>query len=394
VRLTGLAIVTALALSACGGGGTNTEPAGTSAVLPPSNTHSTAVVQQGALTTLSSSAGSGPQIQAKNYNVSGYPADGTVAIATDGSVWFGSQPSGSNRVLVRMQGSNVTIVPFSQSNVAAGWMTATSNGRVWYDSQFFASNFYYASAGSKSAALGSTEPNNPAAGWQSSIPKVGPNGNVWFALYGPPLEFEGCQGLCPPEEAGSVNQNASGGPPSTFFQPPQRPNGDNTVITAVTTGPDGNIWLGGYALPNVPGGNGGGIDRYTTSGVLLGALITNADYISDMVTGPDGNVWLADPAGNQIVRVTPSGVSTQFPLPVPNAEPEEIVVGGDGALWFTEDNTNQVGRITTSGQISEYTLPSPATNPVQIVGPQTSSGCGASALWVSDQNGSITELII
>jgi len=63
------------------------------------------------------------------------------------------------------------------------------------------------------------------------------------------------------------------------------------------------------------------------------------------VTGPDGNLWFTEYASDQIGRMTPAGVVTEFPLPAGSA-PYGIVVGPDGNLWFAETGSNKIGRMT------------------------------------------------
>src|SRR5205085_1657910 len=74
-----------------------------------------------------------------------------------------------------------------------------------------------------------------------------------------------------------------------------------------------------------------------------------------MITaGPDGALWFTETQGNQIGRITSTGVVTEYPVPTPSSHPWGITAGPDGALWFTEYQGNQIGRITTAGIITEY----------------------------------------
>lgn len=82
--------------------------------------------------------------------------------------------------------------------------------------------------------------------------------------------------------------------------------------------------------------------------------------------GPEGDLWVAargsSKVENQIMRLTPGGLHSSFPLP-PGREPQDIVLGPDGALWFTEFGSNSIGRMTTSGEYSSCRLPNAAANP-------------------------------
>ena len=47
---------------------------------------------------------------------------------------------------------------------------------------------------------------------------------------------------------------------------------------------------------------------------------------------------------NQIGKITPQGLITEYPIPTPNAQPWDITALPNGDLWFTEENVDQVGR--------------------------------------------------
>ena len=71
-------------------------------------------------------------------------------------------------------------------------------------------------------------------------------------------------------------------------------------------------------------------------------------------TGPDGNLWFCESVGNNIGKITPSGVITEYPVPTAGAGPYGICSGPDGNLWFAENAGNNIGKCTTSGVITEY----------------------------------------
>jgi streptogramin lyase len=77
--------------------------------------------------------------------------------------------------------------------------------------------------------------------------------------------------------------------------------------------------------------------------------------------GNDGNMWFAEFGSQQIGRITPTGTITQFPMPTASAQPSCIVQGPDGALWFTEAGHAAIGRITTAGVVTEYPLAAAVT---------------------------------
>jgi streptogramin lyase len=60
--------------------------------------------------------------------------------------------------------------------------------------------------------------------------------------------------------------------------------------------------------------------------------------------------------GVLISTAAQAGVVPEYPLPSPNSYPLGIVSGADGNLWFTEGLGNNIGRITPSGIITEFAL--------------------------------------
>lgn len=126
--------------------------------------------------------------------------------------------------------------------------------------------------------------------------------------------------------------------------------GSSTLLSHITAGSDGNLWMTDFSI-----GSGGGIDKISPSGILL-ATYSDSDFPYDVVLGSDGNVWYT---GNQdIGRITPSGVITQFPWPGESSG--RIINGPDGNLWVISEDQNQVpviGRITTGGVITSFPAP-------------------------------------
>ena len=77
-----------------------------------------------------------------------------------------------------------------------------------------------------------------------------------------------------------------------------------------------------------------------------------------ITAGPDGNVWFSDPVAGAVGRITPSGQVTEFTPPFHSAG--VITTGPDGNLWLTSSATSftgNIGRITPAGQITAFTLP-------------------------------------
>jgi streptogramin lyase len=140
----------------------------------------------------------------------------------------------------------------------------------------------------------------------------------------------------------------------------------------ITTGPDGNLWF-----PELLGNN---IGRITPSGVITEFPVPTAGASPFAITrASDGNLWFTEQDGNKIGRITTAGVVTEFPIPDANAKPSGIAAGADGRLWFTQRGISGfVGAVTTTGVFSKYPFPS-----YQVVS-ATASGITAGpdgALW-------------
>lgn len=183
----------------------------------------------------------------------------------------------------------------------------------------------------------------PVPGNPSAI-TLGPDGNIWFVESGT---------LASIDQTGTVHVIKL---PKNYTAPKQ---------PSITRGPDGAIWFEAqysetsyYGTPyNQAVGvarimpDGTGFAFYPLSGIsYYGAGITG------MTEGPDGAVWFALGYTDVIDRVTPSGNITSF-TPPHKARPWGIVTGPDGALWFTEPCNDNIARLSTSGQFTEYKLP-------------------------------------
>ncbi len=117
----------------------------------------------------------------------------------------------------------------------------------------------------------------------------------------------------------------------------------------IVRGPDGNLW---FADPNrdaigrvTPGGH----ITYFTRG--LTRWDSGPQYIT---VGPDGALWFTE-MRDRIGRITTGGKITEFPGKVPfRSFVGGIVTGRDGNLWFTLYHGNELVRMTTSGVVTRF----------------------------------------
>ena len=139
--------------------------------------------------------------------------------------------------------------------------------------------------------------------------------------------------------------------------------------SAITAGPDGNLWFTEPSLNE--------IGVITTSGAVTQYSDPSSLGYGSIVAGPDGNLWFTEPNSDQIGKITTSGTITQYPIPSGNS-PVGLTAGPDGNLWFTEPGANQIGMITTSGAVTEYPGPNAGGSPADIAtGPDGN-------LWFTD----------
>jgi virginiamycin B lyase len=78
--------------------------------------------------------------------------------------------------------------------------------------------------------------------------------------------------------------------------------------------------------------------------------------------GPGGFVWGTELLGNSILRVDPTGLVQETPIPTKNSRPIGIIPDPSGrAMWFTEEAGRNVGKVIigTDGivRIQEYRVP-------------------------------------
>jgi streptogramin lyase len=224
-----------------------------------------------------------------------------IAAGPDGSVWYTATGSGSRTV------TEVGEIP-------AGGQPA-----------YFSNGIFQAGQDGEDADLGPIT--------------LGPDGNLWFTQAAQPSSAG----------AGVVYRISSGvgdsgdGPLGTVKY--ERADGILPNVFGITSGPAGRIYFtetsDAIDPPIGPAEEVGSIGVH--GGVTAG--IPGAPSIPGAVTEDhSGNLWFVEPGSEEIARLTPAGVVTQFPVGV---VARDITLGPDGNLWFTSENA--IGRISPSG---------------------------------------------
>ncbi|MGZ3667027.1 MAG: Vgb family protein [Ktedonobacterales bacterium] len=77
--------------------------------------------------------------------------------------------------------------------------------------------------------------------------------------------------------------------------------------------------------------------------------------IGGLAAGPDGNIWFTEPQQSKVVRMAPSGQTSEYAIP--GTAPYQISAGPGGSLWFIDAGGPRLGRITPQGTTTFYSLP-------------------------------------
>jgi virginiamycin B lyase len=122
--------------------------------------------------------------------------------------------------------------------------------------------------------------------------------------------------------------------------------------SAITAGPDGNLWLTDEGKPKT-------VDRLTPAGTETKFDIREGGYPTAITTGPDGNLWftfVGESEASAIGRVTPAGAVTEFELGLPPGSSPQGIASAGGKLWFTDSGkTKAIGVIDpTTHEIKEF----------------------------------------
>jgi streptogramin lyase len=195
---------------------------------------------------------------------------------------------------------------------------------------------------------------------------AGPDGNLWLT--------EG--------SSDKVARVTTGGTVTEYPLPDPYPSPTERYPGPIAVGSDHNLW---FTEPGCRacGGVVHKVAKMDTSGTLLAEYDVGGvgSFPFGITAGPDGNLWVVEFGGNNVARVTTSGVVTEFPITTASSVPIMITAGPDGKLWFTENAANQVAEVSTSGVFTEYPVPTPTSGPVGITtGPDAN-------IWFTELSG-------
>jgi virginiamycin B lyase len=201
---------------------------------------------------------------------------------------------------------------------------------------------------------------------------LGPDGNIWFGgtKYGPDSAVDVVGRVTPDGQISEftlpvrgeaelgISSITAGQNEDLFFTEPNAnrlghittggeisdetlPNPDSRPRT-IATAPDGTLWFteeGGDRLGHFNPFAGTLGERKLGPGARPTGLAVRAD----------GTIWIAEPGQKGFAMVMPGGGS-EFGIPFPRAEPNDVVPGPEGNVWFTEEGGPWLGRVTSAAQ--------------------------------------------
>ena len=258
-----------------------------------------------------------------------------ITAGPDGNMWFTEYPPRIGRITATGDVTEFDVPDaFLLYSITTGpdgslWFTATRGGAEEYIGRI-------TTAGVVTEFLVPTR----AAGLGGIAP--GPDGNLWFTE----------------QVVNKIGRVTTNGHFTEFSLPPCQGFLNSCYPQGIVAGPDGNLWVTSLAFNN--------LWRVTTSGAITelpgspaakivvgpdAKFWTSPSQYEGITAGPDGNVWTTALYGppwdsqdqfSRIVRTTPRGVTTEFPLPIEKSVAQGIASGSDGNVWFTE--TTRIGR--------------------------------------------------
>jgi virginiamycin B lyase len=90
------------------------------------------------------------------------------------------------------------------------------------------------------------------------------------------------------------------------------------------------------------------VGRLTADGLFGGFKVSTPEARpTGIVAAPGGYLWVSLEGVGKVVRLGPTGLANEFPLPA-GLEPAAIALGSDGAAWTVDSGTGTVTRISAS----------------------------------------------
>lgn len=272
--------------------------------------------------------------------------------------------------------ASITETPFNEWPYMHG-LTSDAAGNVWMATEYPGQIVRVNSGGDITRF--------PVDGSPTSV-AVGPDGNVWFTNGGVITKMTP-DGQMTNFQAPSSVFSITAGPGGLWFTMPyygvgrittageiteyplwdkltfnERPGSSDFAANTITAGPDGNVWytsVSGYIVRVTPSGQATSFPVP----IVVGSNRRGGSVPESITSGPDGNLWFTDLGANEVGKADPAGNITMFRIPTDSSYPGDITTGPDGNLWFTAGYMNRIDRVTTAGVITEVHAATPLSFP-------------------------------
>ena len=250
---------------------------------------------------------------------------GEIAVGPDGNLWFTEDAGYVARITTAgvvsefpMPNGTRTTVTYS-TGIAAG-----SDGAMWVSDGFNGQLDRFSTDGHATVFP------DPGASSTWAI-AGGADGRVWYL--GDFTKGQGSFGAAAMTVTGQIGQHVS----------------LSGVSRAITTGPDGRLWIATS--------DAGVVQALTPSGALTAYPNSTGDRASSITAGPDGALWMGDAP---LDRVTLDGRAKSI---VNHTTAFGVAAGPDGAVWFTDSTTREIGRLDLRAPVADVRV-DPVPQPV------------------------------
>jgi uncharacterized repeat protein (TIGR01451 family) len=273
-----------------------------------------------------------------------------IGLGPDGNIWYTTYgPATTTRVgKVTSSGAFTEYLNRTPNSRYPASITTGSDGNVWYAELGPNNESRIVKISPSGTVLNMYEVAN---NYRSESLVLGPGGDIWFA------------------SGGKIGRISTSGVIDLYTI-------GTGSISAVTPGPDGNIW---YTYSTGIGNRF--IGKMTPLGIFANYSLPSAyGYARDITTGPDGNLWVTLPGKQFLLKVTTAGVMTQHAVAT-GSYPNVITAASDGNLWYVTNQSGKVGRMTPAGAFTEFSVSGLSVNTTMNI----VSGAD-NAVWIYDSN--------
>ena len=253
----------------------------------------------------------------------------SVAVAADGTAWFGVSTEGGGPQLVRVRLGKIAAVRLP-GGAKSGWTS-----QVTFD---LAGNLWFVRKNPSGTAIVRRSPSGaisatrlPRGGLVTGL-APGPEGEAWFTRgYG---------------GSGAIGRVSATGQVTTI------PLARESIPSSVAVGADGAAWFTERRTNEV--------GRVTTTGDLQLFPLDPGTHPGQIVAGVDGALWFAEsgsplPGGkraDRIGRIATDGTVSQFAIPFGEST-VSLAADPRGVIWFTTE-VGEISSISPSGSLGAH----------------------------------------